>query len=347
MNFGPQTAEADSHRRSWTGRIEHGINFFDTANVYGWGAEQGPHRGDHRPLVRPGRRPPGEDRAGDQGVRRDGATGPTTAGCPRATSAAPARRRCGGCRPTTSTCTRCTTSTGTPRGRRSGRPWRPWSPRARCSTSARPTSPAGTSRRPRRPHRAALARAGQRAVALQPADPRGRAGGAAGAPSVRPRRDPVEPAARRPARRRAAQGAARAAGAEGPAAERWRSTATAVEAYEELCGELGEEPADVALAWLLHPAGGDRADHRAAHVCPAPVRPAGGHAGPGRVHARASRRAFPWPRYRTRGLCMVTDSAPLKATQARPRRREARVPRERGSDGCARPQGQPATRSGH
>jgi aryl-alcohol dehydrogenase-like predicted oxidoreductase len=28
-----------------------------------------------------------------------------------------------------------------------------------------------------------------------------------------------------------------------------------IEAYEELCDELGEEPANVALAWLLHQEG--------------------------------------------------------------------------------------------
>jgi NDP-hexose C3-ketoreductase / dTDP-4-oxo-2-deoxy-alpha-D-pentos-2-ene 2,3-reductase len=34
MNFGPQTSEADSHR-IMDRALEHGINFFDTANVYG------------------------------------------------------------------------------------------------------------------------------------------------------------------------------------------------------------------------------------------------------------------------------------------------------------------------
>src|SRR3954468_18498649 len=34
MNFGPQTEEADSHR-IMDRALEHGINFFDTANVYG------------------------------------------------------------------------------------------------------------------------------------------------------------------------------------------------------------------------------------------------------------------------------------------------------------------------
>jgi aryl-alcohol dehydrogenase-like predicted oxidoreductase len=40
MNFGPETSEADSH--SIMDRAhEHGINFFDTANVYGWQQGEG------------------------------------------------------------------------------------------------------------------------------------------------------------------------------------------------------------------------------------------------------------------------------------------------------------------
>jgi aryl-alcohol dehydrogenase-like predicted oxidoreductase len=35
MNFGPATEEADSHR-IMDRALEHGINFFDSANVYGW-----------------------------------------------------------------------------------------------------------------------------------------------------------------------------------------------------------------------------------------------------------------------------------------------------------------------
>src|ERR671933_85891 len=34
MNFGPQTSEPDSYR-IMDRALEHGINFFDTANVYG------------------------------------------------------------------------------------------------------------------------------------------------------------------------------------------------------------------------------------------------------------------------------------------------------------------------
>jgi aryl-alcohol dehydrogenase-like predicted oxidoreductase len=40
MNFGPQTDEADSHA-IMDQAIDAGVNFFDTANVYGWGANKG------------------------------------------------------------------------------------------------------------------------------------------------------------------------------------------------------------------------------------------------------------------------------------------------------------------
>src|SRR4051812_30978216 len=40
MNFGPQTEEGDSHR-IMDRALEHGINFFDTANVYGWKIGEG------------------------------------------------------------------------------------------------------------------------------------------------------------------------------------------------------------------------------------------------------------------------------------------------------------------
>jgi aryl-alcohol dehydrogenase-like predicted oxidoreductase len=40
MNFGPQTAEADSHA-IMDRALEHGINFFDSANVYGWKQGEG------------------------------------------------------------------------------------------------------------------------------------------------------------------------------------------------------------------------------------------------------------------------------------------------------------------
>jgi aryl-alcohol dehydrogenase-like predicted oxidoreductase len=40
MNFGPETSEADSHR-IMDRALETGLNFFDTANVYGWKKGEG------------------------------------------------------------------------------------------------------------------------------------------------------------------------------------------------------------------------------------------------------------------------------------------------------------------
>jgi NDP-hexose C3-ketoreductase / dTDP-4-oxo-2-deoxy-alpha-D-pentos-2-ene 2,3-reductase len=40
MNFGPETSEPDSHQ-IMDRAIEHGINFFDSANVYGWKKGEG------------------------------------------------------------------------------------------------------------------------------------------------------------------------------------------------------------------------------------------------------------------------------------------------------------------
>jgi len=40
MNFGPVTDEPDAHAIMDRAH-HHGINFFDTANVYGWGESRG------------------------------------------------------------------------------------------------------------------------------------------------------------------------------------------------------------------------------------------------------------------------------------------------------------------
>src|SRR5262249_61532187 len=40
MNFGPHTSERDSFE-IMEDALEHGINFFDTANVYGWRTGEG------------------------------------------------------------------------------------------------------------------------------------------------------------------------------------------------------------------------------------------------------------------------------------------------------------------
>ncbi len=58
------------------------------------GREQGPHRGDPRYLVRPGRRAPGQGRPGDEGVREHGRRRRRLAQPPQALRAEhPARRR--------------------------------------------------------------------------------------------------------------------------------------------------------------------------------------------------------------------------------------------------------------
>ena len=41
MNFGPQATRGGSPTPSWTARSSAGVNFFDTANVYGWKKGEG------------------------------------------------------------------------------------------------------------------------------------------------------------------------------------------------------------------------------------------------------------------------------------------------------------------
>ena len=73
------------------------------------------------------------------------------------------------------------------------------------------------------------------------------------AAALRARHHPLVAAARRPARRRADARATRAyAGSRAGPRTRWRSTATRSQAYEDLAVELGVEPAELGLAWLLH-----------------------------------------------------------------------------------------------
>ena len=150
MNFGPETDEVTSHQ-IMDSALDAGINFFDTANVYGateteqiigrWFAQGGGRR-DKVVLatkVYGGRDPwPNTSRL----------------------SALHIRQAC------EDSLRRLQTDhidlyqmhhvdRDTP-GTRSGRRWTSWSPRARCCTSAAPTSPAGISCRPtRRPGAAA------------------------------------------------------------------------------------------------------------------------------------------------------------------------------------------------
>ena len=122
-------------------------------------------------------------------------------------------------------------------------------------------------------------------------------------PRVRHGLDPVQPARRRPAGRRAVEKVERGPPLHRvPAASEIEENRDRLERWEKLCGELGERPADVALAWLLAPAGRDRADHRAAHRGAAAQLDARARDPAGRGRARASStrssraRAAPRPR---------------------------------------------------
>ena len=97
-------------------------------------------------------------------------------------------------------------------------------------------------------------RPGERAVDLQPGRAHRRARGLARGPGLRPRSDPLVAASRRRARRHPAEAGRgwRVDPSSGrTAAEGWQHR-PAIEAWEAFCGERGEDPADVALAWLLH-----------------------------------------------------------------------------------------------
>ena len=256
MNFGMarsggvQTEEADGHRIMDRG-LELGINFFDTANVYGDG------RGLTEQII-------GRWFAQGGGRREQtvlatkvyDATGRVAEQRPALgarTSAAPARTACGACRPTTSTSTRCTTSTATRRGTRSGRRWTCSCSRARCSTSGS-SNFAGwhivQANEARQAPRLARPRVG--AEPLQPQRPHDRARGAARVRALRRRHDPVEPARWRPARRRARRTRGRRRRGGRAVQERIEEhCARSSRQWEKFCAELGEQPADVALAWLL------------------------------------------------------------------------------------------------
>ena len=257
MNFGPQTTEPDSHAIMDRAH-EHGINFFDTANVYGWQAAaracteqivgrwfaQGGGRRERTVLA--------TKLYGD-----DGRLAQRAASCPRSTSGAPATRRCSGCRPTTSTSTRCTTSTGTPRGTRSGRRWRS------CAQQGKILY-VGSSQLRRLAHRAG---AGGRAAPrhflglvseqshLQPAEP-----ARSSSRCCRPRSDyglgvipwsPLHGGLLGGVLRKEREGGRRLAGR--AAGRPGGRTASQIEAYEDLCDELGEEPAHVGAGLAAAP----------------------------------------------------------------------------------------------
>ena len=265
MNFGPETSEDDSHA-IMDRALELGINFFDTANVYGWKKGEGiTEQIIGRWFAQGG----GRREKTVIATKLYGSMGDW----PNDTflSARNIRRACDASLQRLQTdhidlyqmhhVDRAT-------------PWDEIWQAIDILKAQGKVLYVGSSQLRRLAHRAgqearagaARHRAGQRAVDLQPADPRRRARGAAGLRGVRPRRDPVVAAARRAARRRHPQDRAgqaaphrpREGGARRSTARRSRPTRTSATSS-------ARNPADVGLAWLLHQPARDRADHRAAH----------------------------------------------------------------------------------
>ena len=96
-----------------------------------------------------------------------------------------------------------------------------------------------------------LAPAGHRAVGLQPQRAIARARGDPGRARVRDGVDQLQPARGWPARGSAREGDGRPT-FPGVHGGRDQQTRARLERWEALCRDLGQRPADVALAWLLH-----------------------------------------------------------------------------------------------
>ncbi len=132
MNFGPHTEEEPSHA-IMDAALEQGINFFDTANVYGWERGKGvTEQIMGRWLAKGGGRR-------DQIVLATKVYGRMGEGPnDRRLSAyhirKAARTACAGCRPITSIYTKCITSIEIPLGRRSGKRWNYWCNKGRSCT---------------------------------------------------------------------------------------------------------------------------------------------------------------------------------------------------------------------
>lgn len=121
MNFVPETNEADSFA-IMDRALELGLNFFDTANVYGWKVGE---RWTEQIVGR-------WFAQGGGGVRKSfwrrkcsagWASGRINPARRPSTSSAPARTACDACRRMASICIKCIMSIGRRRGRRSGRRW--------------------------------------------------------------------------------------------------------------------------------------------------------------------------------------------------------------------------------
>ncbi|CAA9245040.1 MAG: Uncharacterized oxidoreductase YrpG, partial [uncultured Corynebacteriales bacterium] len=270
------------------------------------GREPRPHRGDRRQLVRLRRRPPGQDRHRDQDVRQHGRRLAQQRQAVRAEhppglrglAAAAADRPH---RPLPDAPRR----PGHPVGRDlagDGHPRRPGQDPLRRLVELRRLEhrPGQRGRRP-----AQLPRPGRRAVDLQPAGPRGRAGGAAGRGGVRAGRHPVEPAAGRPARRRAAQGAGGQPADQRPGPGAGRGAPRGARRVRGPVRGARPRAGGRGAGLAADPPGGDRPDHRAAHDGAARRGPARARADAGGQGAVPAGRDLPGLPDRPRALRLV------------------------------------------
>ncbi len=145
MNFGPQTAEKDSFA-IMDKALDLGINFFDTANVYGWKLGQGVTEQivGRWFALGGGRR---EKTVIATKVFGRMGNGPTNRESPPWAFASRSRDLSSVCRPITLTCIRCITLTAMRPGMKSGRRWRLWFSRERSCMQARPILRDGISRK--------------------------------------------------------------------------------------------------------------------------------------------------------------------------------------------------------
>jgi aryl-alcohol dehydrogenase-like predicted oxidoreductase len=277
MNFGMTTDESVSHR-ILDKAVEGGINVVDTADVYG-----GPQSADMaqgygtseeiigRWLARSGRR---DDIVLATKVYQPMGLGRTTAGCRHFTSGVPARRACVGSAQTTSICTRWMHHVDR------ATPWEEiWQAMEQLVGEGK-ISYVGSSNF-----------AGwDIAVAQAVADRRGFFGLVSEQSlynlTTRAIELEVIPALAyhgiglipwSPLAGGLLAGVVDGEGGERRDHDQIRDRAAALQpqlaGYQALCGELGEEPATVAMAWAAGPAGGHRPDHRPAHRGAAGCRP--------------------------------------------------------------------------
>jgi len=128
MNFGPETNEKDSFA-IMDKAIDLGINFFDTANVYGWKIELRKMK-ELRKISSVAGLPGVKDVAKKSYWQRKylakWANGPMNNIYQPFISNEPVKKASNACRPIISTCTRCIISIEIRPGRRSGRQWNNW-----------------------------------------------------------------------------------------------------------------------------------------------------------------------------------------------------------------------------